>query len=118
MLWRQYALEEFEQVNKSFGVLERWWRGYPLRVWTIAHMKKFHLGNLVQTISEFLEIENDVVDRFVRGDKAAILPFLILRNVYHDHRKKYDICIHDVRNDLTISKDFHDDLNNRLLEIV
>jgi len=118
MLWRQYTLEEFQTINDSFGILDRWWKGYPLRVWEIAHMKKFRLGNMPETISQFLEVESDVVNRFMNGDETAILPFLILRNVYQDHRKAYDVCIRDVRNDLTIALEFHDILNNHLLEIV
>jgi hypothetical protein len=102
------SIGDFDRFEQTLSCLEPYWLGYPYVVWKAACRYKFMIAGTVThkpcDISNFIEIEQDVISGFITGKEWAILPMFILKAVAHNSRWKsrYIHHIEDTRADPVI----------------
>jgi len=106
------SVGDFRQIENSLHYGESYRLGYPYTVWKAACLYKFAVAGTMASstdiISNFIEIEQEVISGFILGNEWAVLPMFILKNVGHGQawHSRYIKYIDEAREN-PVSDSFH-----------
>jgi hypothetical protein len=117
------SIGDYQQFEDSLHCGESLTLGYSYKVWKSACIYKFvqsgTMGHSAEAISNFIEIEQEVISGFITGNEWATLPMFILKAVGHDTimHSRYVKHIIAVRDDPLISDDFKNKIVLHLMPV-
>ena len=103
MIYKQFLaipnFDEWLKLENQLTMIDKMYLGYPYKVWHECCFKLY--GNTthsdyVLTVTEFIITKETVINGFIGGDEWAILPMMIIYNMFnHKHRKIIDSVLTD-----------------------
>lgn len=115
------TINQSEQLISQLSTLDEINLGYPYKVWLQCYYKKydrlFEINGpfVLENVTEFIMTEYNVTNGFIKGEEWAILPMIIIYNMFSNqkHRKIIDTVLTS-----NLSDNFKHTINNYLLGVI